>query len=304
MLWGALLGVGLFQFSLLAFHRGRSGGPQSIASEFVLPWAAGLVTYAPFVVAAIISACLLRPQRPGPFAAIAAGTALFCVASVRDFGAIFPDIKWALTALLGGASRETVLDTLRHYHLPVVPVRLIQLALGELFVVGFPAAVAAWVGTDYWRAGSWRPFWRGRGGAIIKGGLAAGCLSVVLGVARYVLVVIPAVSAVVPPPGARVNALAPWWHLAVRSVSTIPGASALTAILSAWRPRPLIGAFAGSGMAAGFQGIFELLGALTEPEPVRAHVFGLIGLTSLAAGMVIGGVAGSFAGAWEEEPTV
>ena len=57
-------------------------------------------------------------------------------------------------------------------------------------------------------------------------------------------------------------------------------------------------------MAAGMAGIFGLLDALTAPEPMQAQVFGLVRLTSLAAGMVIGAVAGSFAGAWEEEPTV
>jgi hypothetical protein len=170
--------------------------------------------------------------------------------------------------------------------------------------MALPLAVSCWIGANYWRLDSWREFWRGRSGAIVKGGLAAGLLllplSLLLGWYK--------VASVQQYVQARQASLPPfYWELRIeRSLSQIRNGAVITALLVCWRPHPWRGALAGSGIAAGFSAplLFSTLtnyASALGPVWHDAHWLALQS-AEIALYVILGAIAGSFAGRWEDEP--
>jgi hypothetical protein len=175
--------------------------------------------------------------------------------------------------------------------------RLLSLSL----MLGLGAAVAAWVGANYWRRGNWTQVWRGPGGAIVKGGIIAGTAGAVLSIARwfgpmqsYMRSEALALGAIWLPP--------PFWNILMGHLAWVCGSAVITALLVSWHPRPIVGAFAGSGISLGLYGAGMaynawVMGPMTHTIPILAAV------SALFITAVTGAIAGSFAGRWRAELT-
>jgi len=298
LVWAVALAVALWQFALLGFAVSREGSV-SLWSGYATSWLSRLLTSAPVIALGIVVGCLTRPQRPERrAAAVGALAALPIVLPV-----VFPidALQRALVILLGGGSWEQI----RAYFYGYLSLRWLAnaayLMLSLSFMLGVGAAVAGWVGANYWRRGNWAQFWRGPAGAIVKGGLVAGTVGAVLSIARWFGIVEPSI-------GSRSLALgvtslpAPFWFIVVLHLSGVCSGAVITALLVSWRPRPIIGAFAGSGITLGLFSAGMIYDAWVRGSTVHATPILLVG-SALFITAVTGATAGSFAGRWRDEPT-
>jgi hypothetical protein len=299
------LAVGLWQFVRLGtrFVSVHRPGPWDV---WIWPWLSGLLVAAPVAALSVATGCLVRPQRPERLAAKLAAIAGFCVLvippllqglgdGIRGFGA----------DLLAGMYSQALERLIEGFHSwwggqwpsPAYRVGYDALTLSWYWVV--PLAVACWMGANYWRCDSWRSFWRGPGGAILKGALAGGAAGVVLAApARYY---VHSIQTQVAAQGGFILRPLQVGPGLIMSLASLPGAATVTALLVKWRPKPLLGALAGSGLSLGVAAVSRALG------PVRPQVFALsqwiaLQATYLVAIGVVGAIAGIWAGKWETEP--
>lgn len=137
-------GVAMALFALVPLGMGivRPGAPNTFWSVVVWPRLPMLLTGLPVVAAALITGCLARPWRPERLAAVAGGIGGFLVLA---------------------------LPYIRNYRPASTPALLLD-GLITTWVMALPLAVSCWTGANYWRLDSWREFWRGPSGAIVKGG--------------------------------------------------------------------------------------------------------------------------------------
>jgi len=301
LVWAVALAVALWQFALLMFapsHAGTADG----WTRYALPWLSRLLISAPVIALGIVAGCLTRPHRPERRAALIGALSGLPIA----LSAVFPTeaFQRLLVGLLGGGSWEQnwgfFADLLSVRWLAYTAERMLSLSLS----LGIGAAVAAWVGANYWRRGNWTEFWRGPGGAIVKGGLVAGTVGAVLSIARwfgpmesYMRSEAVALGAIWRPH--------PIWHVVIPHLAGVCGCAVITALLVSWRPRLIIGAFAGSGISLGLYSISMLYGAWASRmmgTPPRATPI-LAATSVLLITAVTGAIAGSFAGRWRAEPT-
>jgi len=275
LLRGCLLGVGLWQFALHGFFGGQRGATPSFWLDYVVPLLSRLAISAPFIVAGIITGCVRNPRRPERLAAF--------ISSLAALAAMPPPLPISSNALLLFVFRDHSLGL--HFSLSEMLTSYLPGCFFTLFFLA-EAAVAGWVGAHSTR-GSWEEFWREKGGAIIKGGLAAGAVGLVAELVR---------SYGQSPLFLRNGLLA--------SPNGIAGGALFTALLVRWRPRPLVGAFAGSGIALFVMGISQLLSypshlQLAHLVPHLPRVSPFLWATMFLTAALRGAVAGVFAGRWE-----
>jgi len=302
LLWATILSLAVFQFVLLGSFGGFYGKAPSFWEHYVSPWLFRLLMSGPVIAAGVVTGCLARPRRPERLAAAVGGAGAFCIMVWQFLPSVTDVIRQAATAILAGSSMYP------RYELPSA-VQFLHATWVTLWVGCVPAAVACWVGAHYWRSQSWRIFWRGPGGAILKGGLIAGAAAVVISLARWYgpwnALTREHIQAVAEATG---QAAAPWWHHVFLSLSLVAGALEITAFLVSLRPTPVVGAFAGSGLALALRAISELLNRLERLHMGVPSDLGLkLGLASytflLLETAALGAIAGVFAGRWQDERT-
>jgi len=275
LVWAGALALALFQFALL----GKRGGG-SFWESHLWPWLSQVLIAAPIVAVALFTSWRLRPRRPERLAAALGGIGGFCFLAVP--AAVPLSAFRELEGLISDLSRVL-------YGLA---------ASGWSFTA--PLAVSCWVAANYLRADSWPRFWRGPGGAILKGAIVGGMVGVPAALAggwysnqlrsevavRYGFHPLPY----------------SWGIHLLMSLSGIAAAAVVAALLVSWRPGAALGAFAGSGLNLG---VYVLFLALYAIQPSRLD----LGFSEIAYMMsptfvhkaVLGAVAGVFAGRWEEE---
>ncbi len=297
LVWASLLAVGLWQFVLLGFL-GPHGGTVTFWGTYIAPWLQRLAMTAPILVAGVVTGCLLRPRRPERLAALIGAAAALPIALPFAFAGLW---SWLFMFVFGGGSRGVAsLGLPEHYWSREIVLSTYRLFI-MFWVVGLAAAVAGWVGARYWRAESWERFWRGPGGAIIRGALVTGAIGVVLEVVRWEVLLRPTALAMAEAQGLTRRAL-PLWRIGSFALSTAAFGSVVTALLVGWRPRWWWGAFAGSGIALALFS-FALLNnaverAVGEMGPVR--LLDIVTVSAAVVRMVEGAVAGGYAGNWED----
>ncbi len=272
-------GVAMALFALVPLGMGivRPGAPNTFWSVVVWPRLPMLLTGLPVVAAALITGCLARPWRPERLAAVAGGIGGFLVLA---------------------------LPYIRNYRPASTPALLLD-GLITTWVMALPLAVSCWTGANYWRLDSWREFWRGPSGAIVKGGLAAGLLLLPLSLLLWwyreasIQQLIQARQASLPPF---------YWELRIlRSLGQIGNGAVIAALLACWRPPRWRGALAGSGIAVGYSAplLFRTLTNYTTALGPVWHDAHWLALQSaeIVRYAILAAIAGSFAGRWEVEPT-
>jgi hypothetical protein len=302
LLWALVLATALWQFALLEFVPIGVHGRSLDLLGYVRPWLVRLSVSAPLLALAIVVACLTHPQRPERRAAVLGALAALPIV----LPAAFPveDLRWLLTTLLGGGTWQHALAQSDGLFSPrwVVDATYRMVMLG--MVVGAQAVVSAWVGATYWRRGNWATFWRGPGGAVVRGGLSAGAVALALDAALWYGPVGSALRAAVaargmttPAPDADL-----FLRLFILALGQIPGSAVITALLVSRRPAALAGAFAGSGIAVCLMGVsmaysaWQLQGVA---HPAAATAPGLMVMLLFAAA-ARGATAGIFAGRWRD----
>ena len=301
IVWAAALALGLFQFSLLGL---RMVGPNpSVWSVYVWPYLSRLLLATVVVAAALVSGILIRPQRPERIAAAVGAVGGSCVLGLDLLGQIISRIGEMVGPLLAGLPPSG--GRIHTFLLPQT-VNIVSLVT---VAYALPLAVACWLGANYWRSDSWQRFWRGPGGAILRGGLVAGAICMPLSIAagwwRYERLQELREHIATPLHPGRPWPGYPWGNLLVSSPSGITSGAVIAAILATRRPKPVVGAFAGSGLVLGIGVLFLALSLWTSPPP---EPFGLrtvlaLQVPRLLVSAVLGAIAGSFAGRWEDEPT-
>jgi len=252
-LWKAVgLAVGLFAFVFVGLRLPQLEPDWTVWETQIRPRLQFLAPPTGVVLVALVTASILRPRRPQRLAAI-----IGCLGEVIVFVAPWRHVE---TGALGVAYFASLLT------------------------------VSCWIGADYWAKGSWGRFWRGPGGAMLKGGLTAGLVSA--------FVFAPIHEWAYPSMVPRTD-----WKLlekAVMGLSAIPPLALLTGVLSPWRPTRAMGAFAGAGIATGLIGLAMPLlwhPLLSTPGVSAAGIIVGFGMEIATAA-----IAGSFAGRWEPEP--
>jgi hypothetical protein len=299
LVWASLLAVGLWQFVLLGFFDGSQWTSTTLWGRYVLPWLQRLGMTAPIVVAGIVTGCVLRPRRPEPLAALIGAAAALPIALPMVLPETFRSALFQF--LFGGGSRA-----MEHLGLPehfwwrqlVSSTRLLFLMF---WIAGLPAAVAGWVGARYWRAGSWGRFWKGPGGAIVRGGLVVGALGLVLELVRWEAVLRPTARAMAGE-GDVVGGPVRVSQVIVLNLSAVAYGAMVTALLVGWRPRPTWGAFAGSGTALALFGL-SLLDIIVSGSAALGpvHLLDAVAVSAAVVRMLEGAAAGAFAGDWEDD---
>lgn len=276
------------------------------------PWLTRMFMAAPVLLAALVTGVLLRPQRPEPLAAkIAAsvGLAIILVQISLDHNNFWPYLG-QLIFVPGsvGFSEGTLGDQLRFSVMQGMQ-EVLTYSLGFIL----PLAASCWVAANFWRTVSWRQFWSGPGGAIIKGGLAVAIVTFPLRLGQNWYrnsYAIPRYAAEMARLGHEFRLPSDFHRLALIrlclfSLHEIAIGAGLTALLVRYRPSLKLGAFAGSGIMLGYIAISQAIYHLTFPpsattEPRFASPFDLMLLTTLVSA-ITGAVAGVFAGRWSEE---
>lgn len=278
-LWKAV-GLAIAIFAPLVLHvddlRLMTAGP--LWSRF-WPAIAGAAACA----VAVVSGCVLRPGRPQRFAALTGFIGAMLLQVIPRMVLVFP--------LLPEFDRQPLSAT------------SCQLVFGWLATYPPSLALAAWIGADYWRARSLAEFWRGPTSAIARGGVIAGTMTALLWPTLFWWAL--------PYMAAKITGqptITQWEGVALSFPSVlleaIVGRALFTAALARWRPSPLLGAFAGSGIAAGFLGLSMLMWGGMNWAPTTPHLG--LKLMYVAAHLLdsvaTAAIAGSFAGRWEPEP--
>jgi hypothetical protein len=304
------LALALLQFSLVGIRVVVPGATPSVWIFYLWPWLSRVLLAALVIITALVSAVLIRPQRPERIAAAVGAVGGMLVWVLPEVWPGLP-LRNIGTSILAGSWAQVfslAAESLRFWLTDLLSGRL-ELA-NRLFFwfcpVVLPPTVSCWIGANYWRSGSWQRFWRGPGGAILKGGLVAGAVGIPLSVAsswwrhaevQELMAHMPARSPhmVRPlPPGY------PWAGWALSSLSGIAGAAVVTALLVSWRPKPLVGAFAGVGLMLGLSALSLAMLSRT-PGPLFGFRTTLdLSVVWLLKAAIVGGIAGSFAGRWEE----
>jgi len=283
-LWKAVgLAVGLFAFAFAGIHLPHAQPEWTVWNEQIWPRLSPLLPATGVVLVALVTASLLRPRRPQRMAAVIGG--LGEVIALVLPHQIMRVMSWEGTHVPSG------------FQLRVLSYDLVFAALFAPILM-----VACWIGADYWVKGSWSRFWRGPGGAIIKGGLVAGAVSIITTMATAIWVLPHALAAVKPPPGVVMPRESLGSHF-ISSLNAIAGAATITALFARWRPSPWIGAFAASGLALVPTSIVIIASPEAMLAPIRNNpAMVAMMIASLGGGVLTAALAGSFAGRWEPEP--
>jgi hypothetical protein len=290
VVWAVALALGLFQCALPGSTVIRWGVPPTFWSAYLWPWLSQSAVALTTITVVLVTACRLRAQRPERLAAR--------LAAVVSFLAL--PMYLAMPLVRGVPHGAGPYSSL--YFAQVFVLQLFRFSWAFLL----PLAVSCWVGARYWRADNWAAFWRGPGGAILKGGLVAGGVGVALSFAgaSYSWSHTAEFAAKA---GLRVPFLLTyhWWLQLLTSLPAITQGAVITALLASWRPNLVLGAFAGSGLSAGVT-VLSFIGLLASYVPIRSvSSHDLLGLgsvwTMFPQAVLLGAIAGVFAGRWEEE---
>jgi hypothetical protein len=302
LLVAVALAVGLWQFVRLG-TRFVSGTRPSPWDVWIWPWLSGLLCATPVAALSIASSCLIRPQRPERLAAKLAAVAGFCVLVIPLLlEGLGDSMRGVVTDLLVGMypqALERLTQGLRSWFSEGYTYHRWDLILWLSWYWVVPLAVACWMGANYWRCGSWRTFWRGPGGAILKGALVGGAAGVALAVpVRYYAHSIQAQIAAergfhLPPVDVG--------GMLIMSLSSLPNAATITALLVKWRPKASLGAFAGSGLSVGLAAVSSALSSVRHQDFALSQWIALQA-THLVATAIVGAIAGIWAGKWETQP--
>ena len=280
-LWKAVgLAVGFYALVPMGAIGVNVGG-SSFWSAFLWPTMSPLFIAIPLAFAAIATGCVLRPRHPQRLAAWIGGLgALLCIGLPHL-------IPWPLGRTYASQALGFIALTSGYFSSPL--------------------AVGCWIAADYWRCESSTSFWRGPSGAIVRGGLAAGLLAVAIAVPMGDWLHHSVLSPRFAPLGSILSVLS---HF-----SSLPLLAVVTAILARWRPSPVLGAFAGMGLALGVTGVIVLptVAPLLSPGLHAAgylHSFDryhtlagwLRALYRVLINAAMAALAGSFAGRWEPDP--
>ena len=240
----------------------------SFWSRYFWPTMSPLFVAIPIVVAAIAAGVLTRPCSPRR-AAWVGGLGGFACISLPHF------LSWPLGKIHGLQALSFAVLVSGYFSLPL--------------------AVGCWIGTDYWRRESLQSFWRGPSGAVLRGGLIAGIVGTVIFLLLDLWVHFR-LSVRFPSP------MVALLFLLFRRLGSIPQLALLAAVLARWRPSPMVGAFAGAGIAFGVAGalVFPVVAPLALPLSNLLSSLDLYG--RLVIGLISAAIAGSFAGRWEPEP--
>jgi hypothetical protein len=311
VVWAVGLALALFQFTLVGIRAVVPGVTPSVWSSYLWPWLSRVLVAGLVIITALVSAVLMRPQRPERFAAAVGAVGGMLVWVLPELAPHLPlrDIATSILAGFWAEAFSLAAESLRFWLAALFSGQLgfgARSAFGWFFILVLPLTVSCWVGANYWRSGSWRRFWRGPGGAILKGGLVAGAVGGPLSVAgaRWRHAKIEELTAHMP--GRRLHTARPWlpgypWtDWIVASLTGIAGAAVLTALLVSWRPKPLVGAFAGIGLTLGLSALWLALYSLRAHAPFGLQTMLALSAVGLLKAAIVGGIAGSFAGRWEE----
>ncbi len=295
LVWAIALALALWQFTLLSFFTPRPPSLELTASRWLyinaMAWAGRLLISAPMVALGIVVACLTRPQRPERRAAIIGALATLAVMLPSFFpGAISMRLHLSTLAMAGTS-----------FSLVQLLPGLLLLSLG----FGLSAALSTWVGANYWRRGNFTRFWKGAGGAILKGGIAAGMASVVLEIVEWHGPIDSALRSEALAIGLIHPEGMPVLQIVIHQLGRIGWYAVITSLFVSWRPGTLVGAFAGSGVSLGLYGIGTAFAAWLankagHPTPMTSLVSVTVFFT-LFGTIVPAAIAGSFAGRWRDE---
>ncbi len=293
-LWKAVgLAVGLFLFVVMA---GVSVAAHARHTPWDLYLASRVLTLslaAPTILAGLVTGAFLRPGNPERIAALVGGIG----------GAVLLAAPQAISYTGAPLSLSTL-------WYPGLAAALREFVLGPgilalLWFRALPLAVVCWIGANYWRSASSSRFWRGPGGAIIRAGLVAGLAGVPLtflsswysGLRAQELYRFITMK----------HSLPPYWmaNRVVMAVGSVAGAMTIAALLARWRPAPLPGAFAASGIVFLVQALGTALNPALSPQlgpQLVIPVWLTVEAVRVGGVMVTAAIAGSFAGRWEPEP--
>jgi hypothetical protein len=310
IVWAVGLALALLQFSLLGIRVIVPGAPPSVWSSYLWPWLSRVLVAGLVIITALVTAVLIRPQRPERLAAAVGAVGGMIVCVLPELAPHLPlrDIATSILAGLWAQAFSLATESLRFWLGDLLSGRL-ELANRLSFWfwdLVLPLTVSCWIGANYWRSGSWRRFWRAPGGAILKGGLVAGAVGIPLSVASSWWRHAKIEELMAHMPGRRLHMARPWlpgypWiDWIVASLSGIAGAAVVTALLVSWRPKPLVGAFAGIGLTVGLWAISLALLSRTPHAPFGLQTMLSVSAVGLLKAAIVGGIAGSFAGRWEE----
>jgi len=272
----ASIGLAMALFFFLSL-----GGNAPEGSPFrgpVLSWVWVLVGGAVVIAVALALAAVLTPQRPGPVAATVGGLGGL-------FMFVLPNVWISLSSLADGS-----LDR---------PLRELYVVFAWCWADALPLAVACWAGASCWHSDSWSRYWQGAGGAVVRGGVVAGvvCLPVLVGLRFYVGVVGSGILGV-EDSGLR---WFPWLVVTAQSLASIPRGAVVTALLASSRPSRWLGAL----MGAVLLGALALVLLYVTISDRVSFFFGEFRplllptvLLEIVPAIVIGGIAGSYAGQW------
>jgi hypothetical protein len=194
------------------------------------------------------------------------------------------------------------------------PKLFINLPLVTVFIIWIriiPFIVSCWVAAMYWRAPDWQSFWRGPGGAIVRGGVMAALISFPFYVVSqwyFYAHVYPQLLAhyryLDPLRLDALTATMPVWqwvpHILASGITAIAIGAIFSAMLVAWKPKPALGAFAGIGIALGILAIMDLPRRFTSPVSNIATLVIIAAAFSWFRYILLGLIAGIYAGKWTE----
>jgi len=285
-LWKAVgLAVGLFALVPFTIGMRAAEGPPTFWNTYLWPRLAMVLLAMSVIAAAIGTGVVTRCRRPERLAAyIGALGALAVFTLPRVFAPLPPHAHH-------GPTLNRVLGAVIWY-----------------WIVGAPLVLACWLGANHLRQVTWQRFVRGPGGAIVRAGVVALVLTLPVCVSLwwYTYPTPRGYYQLGHPP-----AVFPWRDFLVLLAflpGALPGAALFAALLAPIRPTRLLGAFAGGGIAVALSVLFllplmMLASGATDPVLYRMHQLSLrVEAIKCLSFVVMGVVAGSFAGRWEPEP--
>jgi hypothetical protein len=297
--WAAF-GLGLALCALVPLSiQSISPGHESLWERYLLPWLVRTLLGGIVLLVALITAIKVRPRRPERLAA-AAGF----IGSGFSLGAFLYGSAGFYT---GNYLNEIIRFVQSFFQILPNSDAPVRSALPMLFssfsIFLLPLAVICWLAANYWRMDSWGQFWRGPGGAILRGGIVAGLIllpvSVMLALYNHA-VLIPQYIRQLPETAIKFHQARPfsWGQHSIMGLNGIVSGAMITAFLVSLRPKPILGAFAGSGLALIMACVFFILMKLPGQAPFQPQNL-MLALLALK-NVLLAAIAGSFAGRWSE----
>jgi hypothetical protein len=299
--WAAL-GLGLALCVLVPLGISTwSPGHESLWERSIWPWLSRALFSGIFLLAALVTGIRIHTRRPER---LAAGVGFVAGGLMQN---IFSAARTAVD-MPGLGFLQRIFEVVHYLFSPNFGSWSMMLAdnLTSLTYFALPLAVICWLTANYWRMNSWDEFRRGPGGAILKGGIIAGLIILPI---SFILVwyqqtmLLPQYIKQLPKTelnfSHHVHQFSWGWQLITGLRGIISGAM-ITAILTSLRPKPILGAFAGSGLVLGMAAFSFLLMRFSSTSFSLPPSFVGVYVMQILSRVLLGAIAGSFAGRWSD----